>query len=344
MVVILSPLNAVVLFSTGEPENNTVPPEGALTNSGWQLQGAWNLFLGTPVGSNYFITARHTGGTPGTPFLFAGRTFTTTAKFDHPVADLTLWRVAETFPSFAGLYVQTNELDRDFIVFGRGRRRGEEVKVDGALRGWRWGEADLRMRWGVNRIQGITNLRGSSNISTNEGEFLRATFDPGGGPNEAHLSNGDSGGAAFILNGSEWRLAGISSAADGGYNTNDSGEGFQATLFDERALYKGSRRSWTLQTSSAAQPGAFYMVRISSYARWMQRIIEFGNAKGPMWVEEAASPEGPFSSISSEIDPSEMIVRIAVPISSRFYRLRALEPIRIISITNSAQRLLLRYE
>src|SRR5687767_12400622 len=58
-LALLCPTEGVVFFSTGDPEFNTTPPTGALTNSGWDMQGYWSLFLGTPVSSNYFISAKH---------------------------------------------------------------------------------------------------------------------------------------------------------------------------------------------------------------------------------------------------------------------------------------------
>jgi len=38
---------------------------------------------------------------------------------------------------------------------------------------------------------------------------IRTTFDQGGSDHEAQAAIGDSGGAAFVQNGSQWELAGI---------------------------------------------------------------------------------------------------------------------------------------
>lgn len=93
----------------------------------------------------------------GDGFNYAGNTFTTTAQFDHPTADLTLWRVGGTFSSYAPLYTGTDEVGKSLVLFGRGAVRGAEVNVAGAsptdLRGWRWGDtggasaAGARTRW-----------------------------------------------------------------------------------------------------------------------------------------------------------------------------------------------------
>src|SRR5690242_1174098 len=74
--------HAVIFYSTGDPSYNTNAPGGALTNSGWQYQGAWATFSGTVISSNAFITAKHVGGTVGDLFTFQGAQYTTTASFE----------------------------------------------------------------------------------------------------------------------------------------------------------------------------------------------------------------------------------------------------------------------
>src|SRR4051812_9505377 len=93
---------AVILYE--KQERNTSPPTGALANAGWQYEGGWGLFLGTPIAPHYFITAEHVGGFVGLPFLSQGNTYNTTAFYDTPNADLRIWKVAETFPTYAPLY------------------------------------------------------------------------------------------------------------------------------------------------------------------------------------------------------------------------------------------------
>ncbi|HYT58734.1 MAG TPA: hypothetical protein VEL06_01090, partial [Haliangiales bacterium] len=74
-----SSVNAVLFYSTGDPNYNTSAPTGSLTNSGWQYQGIWGDFLGTPIAPKYFITAQHVGGVIGQTFNFRGVQYTTTA-------------------------------------------------------------------------------------------------------------------------------------------------------------------------------------------------------------------------------------------------------------------------
>src|SRR5437763_13867716 len=83
---------AVLFYATADPAHNTNAPTGALTNSGWQYQGAWGPYLGTPVAARYFVTASHVGGAVGDVFHFRGIDYPTTALFDDPNSDLRLWR------------------------------------------------------------------------------------------------------------------------------------------------------------------------------------------------------------------------------------------------------------
>ena len=136
------PAQALVFITSGDPTFNTTAPGGALTDSGWQFQGQWSGLLGTPVAPNFFLAAKHGGGTVGGAFSYQGSGYLTTAKFDHPTADLTLWQVASAFPTYAPLYTGTDEAGKNLVVFGRSATRGEEVTVSGAsptsLRGWLW--------------------------------------------------------------------------------------------------------------------------------------------------------------------------------------------------------------
>src|SRR5882757_11346916 len=56
-----SSAKAILFYQTGDPNYNTTAPGGSLTNSGWQYEGTWGGFLGTPIAPKYFITAAHVG-------------------------------------------------------------------------------------------------------------------------------------------------------------------------------------------------------------------------------------------------------------------------------------------
>src|SRR5436853_1895564 len=114
---------AVIVFSTGDPVYNTTAPTGTLTNSGWQYQGTWGVYLGTPIAPKYFLTAGHVGGSVGDLFHFRGVDYSTTASFQDTNSDLIVWRVCGAFPDYASLYSLSHESGKTVTVFGRGTQR-----------------------------------------------------------------------------------------------------------------------------------------------------------------------------------------------------------------------------
>src|SRR5438445_3426500 len=150
----LEPTSAVILYGTGDPSANTSAPTGAPAGSGWQYQGQFGAFLGTVIGSNYFITAKHIGGSVGQTFTFGGVSYTTTAVFPDSSSDLQIWQVSGTFPSRAQIYSGEagTEPNANLVVFGRGTQRGDAVFVgsDSHPGGWLWGTSDGVERWGTN--------------------------------------------------------------------------------------------------------------------------------------------------------------------------------------------------
>ena len=172
------PARAIVFYATDDPTHNTTPPTGGYTDSGWQWQGDWRGFTGTPVATNWFLTAKHVGGSVGDEFQFAGAGYRTTAEFADPHSDLALWRVCGRFDTFAPLYSTTNEAGRICVLLGRGLSRGSEVVVtngeSAVAQGWRWGGNAGPLRWGVNQITGYEDY------STNQATLLRGTFDADG--------------------------------------------------------------------------------------------------------------------------------------------------------------------
>ena len=117
-------------------------------------EGQFGAFLGTVIGSNYFITAKHIGGSVGQTFTFNGANYTTTAVFPDSSSDLQIWQVSGTFPSHAQIYSAAagTEPNANLVVFGRGTQRGDAVFVgsDSHPGGWLWGTSDGVERWGTN--------------------------------------------------------------------------------------------------------------------------------------------------------------------------------------------------
>lgn len=262
--------HAVILLGTGDPTANSTAPTGELVDSGWQFQGLFGDFLGTPIASNYFITATHVGGAPGSTFFFDSVFYNLVAARHDPYTDLTIWRVDGTFPTFAPIFSGSGETGQRLVAFGRGTQRGADVIKNASLRGWLWGANDHVQRWGENFVTSIVH-GGTLN------DFVYATFDNSGFANEAHLSVGDSGGAIFIEDGGVWKLAGINYAVDGPFYLDEKGnDGFDGALFDARDFYYNDGANFQLITGAAAVPSGFYCSRISTRTAWIYSVIDPG--------------------------------------------------------------------
>lgn len=247
----------VLLFRTGDPEANTTEPTGTLAGSGWQYEGRFGNYLGTAIAPHFFITAKHLGTGPP-HFVFHGVNYTIVRSFADPGSDLRIFEVTETLPLYAPLYSRSDELGKNMVVIGRGTQRGVDRVVNGQLRGWLYGPSDNVQRWGENQVSSVL------------GGTIRALFDQGGLPHEAHISDGDSGGAIFLKDGSVWKLAGINSDVDRFASGPDGGGPYSAAYFDTRGSY---RSDGTLVTGDTPVPSGFYVARISSRLGWITGII-----------------------------------------------------------------------
>ena len=147
--------SGVILLETGDPASHTSTPGD---NSGWQYEGVWGGFLGTPIAPLYFLSANHIGNAGAGSFVFHGETYTVVADGGKdPASDLHLWQVDHPFRDYAPLFTAAggNETGQALRVIGRGTQRGDEVDFDGDLRGWSWGEGDGVQRWGGNVVAGL---------------------------------------------------------------------------------------------------------------------------------------------------------------------------------------------
>jgi hypothetical protein len=263
--------HAVILFATEDPAANTTAPTGALASSGWEYEGVLGAFLGTPIASQYFITAQHIG-IPSSVFNYRGAQYDIVQQFSDPGSDLRIFRTAQVFPAFALLYAGNEEVGKHLVVIGRGTQRGAGIFLNSALHGWAWGAADGIQRWGENVVDSIAPQEGL-------GDMLFAAFDQNGLPNEAHLSSGDSGGAIFIDDGGVWKLAGINYGIDGPFYTDANGGGaLMAALFDKRGFHEGDNPPYPLVAGKTAVSSGFYATRLSSNRVWIDSVIGPGMA------------------------------------------------------------------
>jgi len=274
-LVLLSPLRAVIFYSTADLNYNTTAPTGPLANSGWQWVGYWGGYQGAPIGPHHFLAANHVGGTVGDPFVFQGISYTTISTYGDASSDLRIWEISGTFPTWAPLYRSSNEVGQDVMVYGRGVVRGAEVRTTvtgsgmpplNSLAGWQWTwtGSDGRLRWGQNKVVGTFTYAPF-------GEQLVAYFDQGGGSNECHLGTGDSSAPVFINDGSGWKLAGVAGLVDGGFSTTSGGATFNAAIFDKRGLFLNGNTN--PQTGSNPMPSAFYATRVSARLAWIDGVL-----------------------------------------------------------------------
>lgn len=262
--VVLSavPARAVLFDSTGDPAFNTTAPGGALAGSGWQYEGTFGGFLATPIGPNYFLAAKHIGGSIGSTLVYSGNTFITDAFVDSPNSDLRIWHVTGTFSTYAPLYTGTDVIGKSLVVFGRGNERGADVTLGGNLLGWQWSGGPNLQRWGTNTVTGRPDLGAAY------GTTIYATFDHNAGTNEATLSVGDSSGGVFIQDPADsvWKLAGVNLGVDGPFATDASGTGaFNAALFDTRGYYvQDAGGTYNLISGASPVPAGFYATEIAA--------------------------------------------------------------------------------
>jgi hypothetical protein len=265
---------AVILFDTGDPTANTTAPTGALAGSGWQFEGQWGALLGTPIAPHFFISAAHVGNAGNGTFFYDGASYSILQSYSLSGSDLRLWKVRETFTSFAPLYTAAPSAGQHLVVIGRGTRRGNEIFLDGTVRGWNWGASDGVQRWGENDVSDVVPYQGHN--------LLYATFDqpvqPNEHPNEAHLSSGDSGGAVFVndTNDGTWKLAGINFSVDDLYSAPNVNARFDAAVFDARGFYSSDDKNpptFTQIAGPSASPTGFYASEVASEIAWIGSVI-----------------------------------------------------------------------
>jgi hypothetical protein len=338
-------VQAILFHSTGDPNYNTEAPTGLLADSGWQWQGRWGRFLGTPIHPKYFVTAAHVGGRIGEALVLDGQSYLTTFSTNVPGSDLRLWRICGQFPDFAPVHTNHHAVGRSLVWFGRGTQRGSEVILtNGAmteLRGWEWGQVDGELRWGTNRVEEVVD--GEPGI----GPLLRAAFDKDGGEDECHLSTGDSGGAAFVREGNRWELAGIHYAVDGPYRRTTGGTEFKAALFDHRGLLMFDGTNWVEVADDDGLPaGSLYATDVSAHAGWISEFIsqEVPADSTPV-LQSAEGVDGIFTDVAEAlVDPEAQTIRLSAPVQLSFFRLRSCSSSLITDVSASAGILVFRYE
>ena len=273
----VTPAAGVIFYDSETPTYNTAaPPE----DSGWQYQGYFGLYLGTMISPNLFITAAHIGTASSTfdyDTTFSGTTSVSynidtsfnggVGYYNIPGTDLNIFQVTGgIFSTYAPLYTGASTT-LAFVDIGRGTQQGAAVTsaLGTITHGWLWGTADHVARWGQNTFTGSVN-GAALGLS---GTLLSANF---GSSNDITLSDGDSGGAAFVDVGGVWQLAGINYAVQSGpYSASPTGSNpFTAALYDMTGYYQQtSGGTWVPVTGAST----FFLSDISANAAAIQSVI-----------------------------------------------------------------------
>ena len=318
------PARAVILFGSGDPARNTQPPTGALAGSGWQWQADAGT-CATAVGPHHALTAHHLGLRAGSLLSFGGLVYPVIAASTAPDSDFTLVELAGSLPSFAPLNLDTNELGRSLVIFGRGTRRGNPVLApdgSGEVRGWLWAGGDGQLRWGTNVVADTDTGTPDNGFS---GAVLVGTFGPDAGGDTATLSTGDSGGGTFVLGtDGQWRLAGVNYAVEATFNTTTNGAGFSAALFNRTGFYEQDTNSvWVLDEQQAEHPETVLLVtRVSSYAAWAQGVMGQPLTVRPVLLS-APAVAGPYAEHPAyAVDATKHQITLPIPAGDRFFQLQ----------------------
>jgi hypothetical protein len=332
----VEPTHALILLGPGGVERNTTPPTGALADSGWQFQTFAGL-ASTVVGPRHVLSARHLNSSTNSPVIFDGLAYQVVEVTDVPASDLRVLRVAGRFSRWAPLYARTDEPGKAAVLFGRGVTRGEEVFMDSLfgpeLRGWRWGAADFRPRWGTNVIEEVF-----APGELSEGALLAARFDEGAGDDEATVTGGDSGSGLFIRDqAGVWKLAGVGFAVESQFNTVPEGDGFSASLFDRRGFYQRDSGGLWQRVPNSATPGTgLFYTRVSTYAAQVEAVLAASAgppAESVPRLLSSAEPAGPFTEHPAyAVNATDRQITALPGAGQKFFQLEGVATVRLVEV------------
>src|SRR6478609_7244393 len=100
---------AIILARTGDPLENRTAPTNDPAGSGWNYEGSWIGYLGTPIAPHFFLAAAHIGGSVGDSITYGGSSYNTIARFSDPFSDLLVWQISGTFPNYSPMYTKNDE-------------------------------------------------------------------------------------------------------------------------------------------------------------------------------------------------------------------------------------------
>lgn len=266
---------AVVIL--GSSAGNTSAPTDPDLATRWNQVGNFGSFMGTPISSQFFVTAKHLGNLTGQSITFLDTSsYTTTARFTDPSSDLAIYQISGTFPTdkIVPMYEGTFTQNQAMTIFGRGLSRtdtnvvGQRFPTGTENKGWTWGASTGNRSWGTNTLTGLADGGAA-------GTQLAYEFNSGGGSNEGTLSTGDSGGPVFMFENGEVRLAGINYAV-GPVQVRETVEGptLSVSVFDYGGLYLNQSGVWTLEpATNTEKPSVSYSTSIPANSVWISSVI-----------------------------------------------------------------------
>lgn len=205
LTLLLAPSAEALVLDSGDGQGNTTPPAD---DPGWSFVGRVGGPTGVYLGNGWVLTANHVGTNPvdfdGIAYPVVPGSTIQLQNPDTSFADLKVFRI-DPYPDLGLLPIRatTPPVNAYLTFIAVGLSRGAATSWMG-INGWLWG-ATTGKRWGTNRLTatGIANgTLGFSASFTHVGTMGSTTH-------EAIGANGDSGGAAFVKNGSTWELAGL---------------------------------------------------------------------------------------------------------------------------------------
>jgi len=213
LVLALASAASGVLIDSGDGTGNTTAP---VPDPGWTRVGTHGAMTAIYLGGRFVLTAHHVGPGSvvlgGVTYAYVPGTAVQLNNGDGHDADLVIFQIYPE-PPLAALPIATSAPSdgASLILVGNGRNRGPATSFDpngpappDPVYGYEWG-AGQTMRWGTNAVVDtiLADLIDGTQTMAIETEFNQA-----GSAHEAQATTGDSGGAAFAWNGSEWQLAG----------------------------------------------------------------------------------------------------------------------------------------
>jgi len=201
---------AAVIIDSGDGTGNTTAPS---PDPGWDHVGARGSLTAVYLDNGWVISSDHGFSDD---VVLGGVTYTLVPGSEVQVingdgsdADLLLFAITPE-PPLPPLPIasSTPSNGASVIAIGYGKNRGPQISCNppgpGSYDGYDWA-AGRTKRWGTNFVEDFDTIV----LNGRTTDAFGSIFDEAGSTHEGQAATGDSGGAAFVWNGSQWELAGV---------------------------------------------------------------------------------------------------------------------------------------